>query len=81
MKCKEMYAGTGVGQLDTALSSLSVTASNASGLASTAFQLANQVSNRCITGSQVGLVTPTGWAFNNNTGTYGTDYLLRAREC
>lgn len=75
-----LHAGMGPKPLDTALASLSSTASNASAVVMTAFQLARGVALRCITASDVGLETMTGWAITNGAGAYGTDYLLRARE-
>lgn len=66
--------------MDTALEALSTTAGNATGLAVTAFQLGAQVALRCITASQVSLDTKTGWTIANGIGSYGIDYLLRARE-
>ena len=74
------HAGTGARPLDTALAILSETASNASALVTTAFQLGQQVAFRCITASDVSLQTMTGWSIINGAGAYGTDYLLRARE-
>ena len=62
------------------VTALGAAASNASGLANTAFLLGSQVASHCITGANVGSVTTTGWGFNNQTGTYGTEYLLRARK-
>ena len=64
------------------LAALSTAATNATGLASTAFQLGRQVALTCILSSaaNVGLVTSTGWTFHNNSGNYGSNYLLRARK-
>ena len=73
-------AGGGSYTLDTNLAALSSAASNASGVATTAFQLANQVATRCITAGQIGLTTTTGWSFSNSGGAYGDDYLQRARK-
>jgi len=64
------------------LTALSTAATNATGLASTAFQLGRQIALTCILSpaANVGLVTSTGWTFHNNSGIYGSNYLLRARE-
>lgn len=70
----------GATQVDTTLASLSTTAGNATGLTTTAFEVASQVALRCITASDVGLDTMTGWNITNGAGSYGNDYLLRARE-
>ncbi|KAA6420889.1 MAG: hypothetical protein FRX49_09030 [Trebouxia sp. A1-2] len=64
------------------LAALSTAATNATGLASTAFQLGRQVALTCILSpaANVGLVTSTGWTFHNNSGIYGSNYLLRAQD-
>ena len=70
----------GASSVDTTLAALSTTAGNATGLAATAFGVGSQVALRCITTSDVGLDTKTGWNITNGAGSYGKDYLLRARE-
>ncbi|KAL0038112.1 hypothetical protein WJX79_003329 [Trebouxia sp. C0005] len=75
--------GLGAGSQGPVLSSLNSSASNATGLASTAFQLGRQVAITCILDannvSNVGLIA-NGWTFHNNSGMYGSDYLLRAQD-
>lgn len=72
----------GAGSFGPTLAGLSSSASNATGLASEAFQLGRQVALTCILSPEanVGLVTATGWTFKNNSGIYGSDYLKRARK-
>ena len=73
--------GEGAGPLDTALNDLAFAAEHTSGNSMTSFLLASQVANLCLTGAVTGnLVTATGWLFSNDTGSYGTNYLLRARK-
>lgn len=74
--------GLGAGSQGATLSSLSSSARNATGLASTAFEIGRLVARTCVLSPQtnVGLVTSTGWSFRNNSGSYGTDYLKRARK-
>nr|QOL01276.1 putative extracellular protein TR9_078 [Trebouxia lynnae] len=71
--------GMGASSVDTTLAALSTTAGNATGLAATAFGVGSQVALRCITTSDVGLDTKTGWNITNGAGSYGKDYLLRAQ--
>lgn len=81
--CAANSTSLGAGSQGPVLSSLSSSASNATGLSSSAFQLGRQLALTCILDannvSNVGLIA-NGWTFHNNSGVYGSNYLLRARK-
>ena len=81
--CAANSTSLGTGSQGPTLSSLSSSASNATALSSTAFQLGRQLALTCILDanniSNVGFVA-NSWTFHNNSGVYGSNYMLRARK-
>ena len=81
--CAANSTSLGAGSQGPTLSSLSASASNATALSSTAFQLGRQLALTCILDannvSNVGLIA-NGWTFHNNSGVYGSKYLLWVRK-